>query len=113
MTKIVCFGWGCFGSQSSQRLCDFFCWLLTVIEALALYVVVGSGETGVVERIRHAFPPQWTCASIRVVPDGSKTVNRKISRVGAADTGVKASMGIEQSIDDLLAIPPYSQVPEL
>ena len=49
-------------------------------EALALYVVVGSGETGVVERIRHAFPPQWTCASIRVVPELPKTVNGKISR---------------------------------
>jgi len=49
-------------------------------EALVLYVVTGDGESGVVERIRHAFPPQWTCASIRVVAELPKTVNGKISR---------------------------------
>ena len=49
-------------------------------EALVIYVVSGSGESGVVERIRHAFPPQWTCDSIRVVAELPKTVNGKISR---------------------------------
>jgi acyl-coenzyme A synthetase/AMP-(fatty) acid ligase len=49
-------------------------------EALALFVVAASGETGVVERIRHTFPPHWTCASIKVVADLPKTANGKIAR---------------------------------
>jgi acyl-CoA synthetase (AMP-forming)/AMP-acid ligase II len=49
-------------------------------EALALFVVAASGETGVIERIRHTFPPHWTCASIKVVADLPKTANGKIAR---------------------------------
>jgi acyl-CoA synthetase (AMP-forming)/AMP-acid ligase II len=49
-------------------------------EALVLFIVAANGESGVVERIRHSFPPQWTCASIRVVAELPKTTNGKIAR---------------------------------
>jgi acyl-CoA synthetase (AMP-forming)/AMP-acid ligase II len=49
-------------------------------EAVVLFVVTASGESGLVERIRHAFPPQWTCSSIRVVAELPKTPNGKIAR---------------------------------
>ena len=49
-------------------------------EAVVLFVVTTSGESGVVENIRHTFPPQWTCASIRVVAELPKTANGKIAR---------------------------------
>ena len=48
-------------------------------EALVLFIVTAGGET-VVERIRHAIPPQWTCASIKVVAELPKTANDKIAR---------------------------------
>jgi acyl-CoA synthetase (AMP-forming)/AMP-acid ligase II len=48
-------------------------------EALALFIVSANGE-GVVERIRQAIPPQWTCASIKVVAELPKTANGKIAR---------------------------------
>lgn len=49
-------------------------------EAVVLFVVTTSGESGVVENIRHTFPPQWTCASIKVVAELPKTANGKIAR---------------------------------
>ncbi len=49
-------------------------------EAVVLFVVAASGENGVVENIRHTLPPQWTCASIRVVDELPKTANGKIAR---------------------------------
>lgn len=49
-------------------------------EALVLFVVTASGEKGIVERIRHTFPPHWTCASIKVVAELPKTPNGKIAR---------------------------------
>ncbi len=49
-------------------------------EALVLYIVTASGENNIIERIRHAFPPHWTCASIKIVPELPKTANGKIAR---------------------------------
>jgi acyl-CoA synthetase (AMP-forming)/AMP-acid ligase II len=49
-------------------------------EAVVLFVVAAGGENGVVENIRHTLPPQWTCASIRVVAELPKTANGKIAR---------------------------------
>jgi len=49
-------------------------------EALALFVVADSGVNGIVERVRHALPPQWTCASVNVVAELPKTANGKIAR---------------------------------
>jgi acyl-CoA synthetase (AMP-forming)/AMP-acid ligase II len=49
-------------------------------EAVVLFVVTTGGESGVVENIRHRLPPQWTCASIRVVAELPKTANGKIAR---------------------------------
>jgi len=49
-------------------------------EALALFVVAGDGLQGIVERVRHALPPQWTCTSVKVVSELPKTANGKIAR---------------------------------
>jgi acyl-CoA synthetase (AMP-forming)/AMP-acid ligase II len=53
-------------------------------EALALYVVRdGSEENGtpsLIDRVRQALPPQWTCASVKLVPELPKTPNGKIAR---------------------------------
>ncbi len=49
-------------------------------EALALFIVADGGVNGVVERVRRALPPQWTCVSVRVVPELPKTENGKIAR---------------------------------
>jgi acyl-CoA synthetase (AMP-forming)/AMP-acid ligase II len=49
-------------------------------EALALFVVTDDVANTVVEKIRRALPTQWTCASVRVVPELPKTENGKIAR---------------------------------
>lgn len=49
-------------------------------EALALFIVASPGEDGLAQRVRHALPPQWTCASVDVVPELPKTENGKIAR---------------------------------
>lgn len=53
-------------------------------EALALFVVGdGSDDNGaldLVERVRQAIPPQWTCTSIKVVDELPRTANGKIAR---------------------------------
>jgi len=49
-------------------------------EALALFVVADEGAGLVAERVRRALLPQWTCASVRVVPKLPKTENGKIAR---------------------------------
>jgi long-chain acyl-CoA synthetase len=49
-------------------------------EALALFIVADRGVNDVVERVRHALPPQWTCASVNVVAELPKTTNGKIAR---------------------------------
>jgi len=49
-------------------------------EALALFIVADGGVDGVVERVRHALPPQWTYASVNVVAELPKTANGKIAR---------------------------------
>jgi acyl-CoA synthetase (AMP-forming)/AMP-acid ligase II len=49
-------------------------------EALALFIVADKGASDVVERVRHALPPQWTCASVDVVAELPKTANGKIAR---------------------------------
>ena len=49
-------------------------------EALALFVVGEDGSQGIVERVLRALPPQWTCTSVKVVPELPKTANGKIAR---------------------------------
>lgn len=49
-------------------------------EALALFIVADDPSDGVVQRVRRALPPLWTCDSVRVVPDLPKTENGKIAR---------------------------------
>jgi acyl-CoA synthetase (AMP-forming)/AMP-acid ligase II len=49
-------------------------------EALALFIVADDGASVVVDRVRRALPPQWTCVSVRVVPELPKTENGKIAR---------------------------------
>ena len=49
-------------------------------EALALFIVPDNGTTGIVEAVRRRLPPQWTCASLRLVPELPKTPNGKIAR---------------------------------
>ncbi len=49
-------------------------------EALALFIVADDGARVVAERVRRALPPQWTCVSVRVVPELPKTENGKIAR---------------------------------
>jgi acyl-coenzyme A synthetase/AMP-(fatty) acid ligase len=49
-------------------------------EALALYVVAEHGPDGLVERVRRALLPQWTCASVNVVAQLPRTENGKIAR---------------------------------
>ena len=49
-------------------------------EALALFVVGDNGTQGLVESVRHALPPQWTCNSVKVVAELPKTPNGKIAR---------------------------------
>jgi acyl-CoA synthetase (AMP-forming)/AMP-acid ligase II len=49
-------------------------------EALALFIVADNGTQALVERVRHALPPQWTCNSVQVVAELPKTTNGKIAR---------------------------------
>ena len=49
-------------------------------EALALFVVADREVKNIVERVRHALPPLWTCASVNVVAELPKTANGKIAR---------------------------------
>jgi len=53
-------------------------------EALALFIVEDevqdNGAHALVERVRHALPPQWTCSSVKVVAELPKTANGKIAR---------------------------------
>jgi acyl-coenzyme A synthetase/AMP-(fatty) acid ligase len=49
-------------------------------EALALFVVGDNGTQALVESVRHALPPHWTCNSVKVVADLPKTPNGKIAR---------------------------------
>jgi acyl-CoA synthetase (AMP-forming)/AMP-acid ligase II len=49
-------------------------------EALALFVVADNGTQALVERVRHALPPQWTCNSVKVVAELPRTANGKIAR---------------------------------
>src|SRR5258707_75968 len=49
-------------------------------EALALFIVSDDGASTVAARVRRALPPQWTCVSVRVVPQLPKTENGKIAR---------------------------------
>jgi acyl-CoA synthetase (AMP-forming)/AMP-acid ligase II len=49
-------------------------------EALALFIVADDSASTVAERVRRALPSQWTCVSVRVVPELPKTENGKIAR---------------------------------
>jgi len=49
-------------------------------EALALFIVGEDGSQGIVERVRQALPPQWTCTSVKVVTELPRTANGKIAR---------------------------------
>jgi long-chain acyl-CoA synthetase len=49
-------------------------------EALVLFIVADDPSSGVVQRVRRALPPLWTCDSVKVVPELPKTENGKIAR---------------------------------
>jgi acyl-CoA synthetase (AMP-forming)/AMP-acid ligase II len=53
-------------------------------EAIALFLVRAEGETStsssLVARVRQTLPSQWTCDSIKIVPDLPRTANGKIAR---------------------------------
>jgi acyl-CoA synthetase (AMP-forming)/AMP-acid ligase II len=52
-------------------------------EALALFVVKEAGDDGsnsLLERVRQSLPSQWTCTSIKIVPELPRTSNGKIAR---------------------------------
>jgi acyl-coenzyme A synthetase/AMP-(fatty) acid ligase len=49
-------------------------------EALALFIVANDRAGGIVQTVRRALLPQWTCASVKVVPELPKTENGKIVR---------------------------------
>jgi acyl-CoA synthetase (AMP-forming)/AMP-acid ligase II len=49
-------------------------------EALALFIVGDNGAQALVERVRHALPPQWTCNSVKLVAELPRTANGKIAR---------------------------------
>src|SRR5581483_7186201 len=53
-------------------------------EALALYVVKdgpsGNGSDALLERVRTALPPHWTCMSVKLVAKLPRTSNGKIAR---------------------------------
>lgn len=53
-------------------------------EALALFVVKETGDddspNSLLERVRQALPSQWTCTSIKIVPELPRTSNGKIAR---------------------------------
>ncbi len=49
-------------------------------EALALFIVGDDGTDALVERVRHALPPQWTCTSVKLVVELPRTANGKIAR---------------------------------
>jgi len=49
-------------------------------EALALFIVGENGADALVERVRHALPPQWTCNSVKVVTELPRTPNGKLAR---------------------------------
>ena len=49
-------------------------------EALALFLVGDDPAQGLAERVRYSLPPQWTCTTVRVVPELPRTTNGKIAR---------------------------------
>lgn len=49
-------------------------------EALALFIVAEQDAADLTERVRHALPPQWTCASVNVVSELPRTPSGKIAR---------------------------------
>jgi acyl-coenzyme A synthetase/AMP-(fatty) acid ligase len=49
-------------------------------EAIALFVVPQSGASEVLERVRAALPPHWTCTEMNLVGELPKTANGKIAR---------------------------------
>ena len=49
-------------------------------EALALFIVPEKEADGLVEKVRKALPPHWTCASVSIVTDLPRTTNGKVAR---------------------------------
>jgi acyl-CoA synthetase (AMP-forming)/AMP-acid ligase II len=49
-------------------------------EALAIFVVAENGTDGLTASIRRALPPQWTCASVKLVSELPRTANGKVAR---------------------------------
>jgi acyl-CoA synthetase (AMP-forming)/AMP-acid ligase II len=49
-------------------------------EALALFIIADDAAEGLVERVRQALPPQWTCTSVKLVSELPRTANGKIAR---------------------------------
>jgi len=50
-------------------------------EALALFIIPDSATDGLVDRVRTALPPQWTCSSVKLVSELPRTENGKIARL--------------------------------
>ena len=54
-------------------------------EALAVFVVKEAGDddgsNSLLERVRQSLPSQWTCTSIKIVPELPRTSNGKIARL--------------------------------
>lgn len=50
-------------------------------EALALYIVADRKVNAIAERVRRALPPEWTCASVKLVAELPRTANGKIARL--------------------------------
>ena len=49
-------------------------------EALALFIVGEERTDHLIERVRKALPPQWTCISTKVVAELPRTANGKVAR---------------------------------
>lgn len=53
-------------------------------ESLALFIVkdprAANGTPELIERVRRALPSQWTCTSVKVVPELPRTENGKLAR---------------------------------
>jgi len=81
-------------------------------EALALFIVSDDGASTVAERVRRALPPQWTCVSVRVVPQLPKTGKRQDCPISVTDDGMSIPVEIARGIESQLAAPLYGLDPK-
>src|SRR5439155_886771 len=50
------------------------------LDNLVIRIVGETGVHNIIERVRRALPPPWTCASVNVVAELPETANGKIAR---------------------------------